>query len=197
MFLTLGALLYIYAETHQISLPVKSDDLYPLLAINHMSLMIGIFFLLGITAANYASADSALTSLTTAFCIDFLNFGKREDRNKKKILKITHLGFSLLLLLVILIFKAVNSQSVVMAVFKVAGLTYGPLLGLFSFGLLTRFRIKDRLVPFVVVVSPVLSGFLNYFSEQIFNGYQIGFELIVINGALTFIGLFLIRIRKK
>ncbi len=195
MFLTLGALLYIYAESHQIALPQKSDDLYPLLAINHMSLMIGIFFLLGITAANYASADSALTSLTTAFCIDFLNFGKRKDQNKKRILKITHMGFSLLLLLVILIFKAVNNQSVVMAVFKVAGLTYGPLLGLFAFGLLTRYKVKDRLVPIVVVAAPVLSGLLNYYSEQILNGYQIGFELIIINGLLTFIGLFLVRIK--
>ncbi|MEK7718579.1 MAG: sodium:solute symporter [Bacteroidota bacterium] len=197
MFLTLGALLYIYAESHQIALPQKSDDLYPLLAINHMNLMIGVFFLLGITAANYASADSALTSLTTAFCIDFLNFGKRDDQNKKRLLKITHIGFSLLLFLVIMIFKAVNNQSVVMAVFKVAGLTYGPLLGLFSFGMLTRFRIKDSLVPIVVVAAPTLSGLLNHFSEQLLNGYQIGFELIIINGAFTFFGLFLIRIRQK
>ncbi|HWS01716.1 MAG TPA: hypothetical protein VN249_13930, partial [Prolixibacteraceae bacterium] len=134
---------------------------------------------------------------TTAFCIDFLDFGKREDRNNKRILKITHLGFSLLLFLVIMIFKAVNNQSVVMAVFKVAGLTYGPLLGLFAFGMLTKYMIKDRLVPWVVVAAPILSGLLNHFSEQIFNGYQIGFELIIINGALTFAGLLLIRIRKN
>ena len=197
MFLTLGALLYIYAGSHQIALPQKSDDLYPLLAINHMSLMIGIFFLLGITAANYASADSALTSLTTAFCIDFLNFKKRENLNKKKILKITHLSFSALLFLVIMIFKAVNNQSVVMAVFKVAGLTYGPLLGLFAFGLLTHYRIKDRFVPYVVVASPLISWFLNNYSEQLFNGYQIGFELVIINGALTFTGLFLVRVKRK
>ena len=197
MFLTLGALLYIYAESHQIPIPQKSDDLYPFLAINHMNLMIGIFFLLGITAANYASADSALTSLTTAFCIDFLNFGKRSDQNKPRILKITHIGFSLLLFFVIMIFKAVNDQSVVMAVFKVAGLTYGPLLGLFGFGLLTRYRIKDRFVPVVVVISPILSWLLNFFSERMFNGYQIGFELIIINGALTFIGLYFIRNRQE
>ena len=196
MFLTLGALLYIYAESHAIPLPAKSDDLFPLLAINHMSLMIGIFFLLGITAANYASADSALTSLTTAFCIDFLNFGKREDTNKKRMLKITHIGFSLLLFIVIMVFKAVNNQSVVMAVFKVAGLTYGPLLGLFAFGMLTHYQIKDKLVPFVVVAAPLISGILNSYSEQIFNGYQIGFELIILNGALTFGGLFLIRTKK-
>ena len=197
MFLTLGALLYIYAESHQIPIPQKSDDLYPLLAINHMNLMIGIFFLLGITAANYASADSALTSLTTAFCIDFLNFGKRADQNKPRILKITHIGFSLLLFFVIMIFKAVNDQSVVMAVFKVAGLTYGPLLGLFGFGLLTRYRIKDRFVPVVVAIAPILSWLLNFFSERMFNGYQVGFELIIINGALTFIGLYFIRNRQE
>lgn len=197
MFLTLGALLYIYAESHQLALPPKSDDLYPMLAINHMSLMIGVFFLLGITAANYASADSALTSLTTAFCIDFLNFSKRERTNNKRILRITHVGFSLLLLIVILIFKAVNNQSVVMAVFKVAGLTYGPLLGLFAFGLLTKFQVRDRLVPAVVIFSPLASWFLNEYSEQIFNGYQIGFELVIINGTITFLGLFAIRIREK
>ncbi len=197
MFLTLGALLYIYAESHQISLPLKSDDLYPMLAISHMNLMIGVFFLLGITAANYASADSALTSLTTAFCIDFLNFRTREDKNKGRILRITHIGFSLLLLIVILIFKAVNNQSVVMAVFKVAGLTYGPLLGLFAFGLLTRYRIRDRLVPVVVILSPVLAWFLNNYSEKIFNGYQIGFELVIINGAITFAGLLLIRMKEN
>jgi len=195
MFLTLGALLYIYADAHHITLPQKSDDLYPLLAISHMSLMIGIFFLLGITAANYASADSALTSLTTAFCIDFLNFGKNNHPNKQRILKVTHLSFSLLLFVVIMIFKAVNNQSVVMAVFKVAGLTYGPLLGLFSFGMLTKYQVKDRLVPFVVIASPILSGLLNHFSEQLFNGYQIGFEIVIINGLLTFFGLFLVRIR--
>lgn len=197
MFLTLGALLYIYAESHKIGLPLKSDDLYPMLAINHMSMIIGVFFLLGITAANYASADSALTSLTTAFCIDFLNFRTREDRHKRRILRITHIGFSLLLLIVILIFKAVNNQSVVVAVFKVAGLTYGPLLGLFAFGMLTRYRINDRLVPFVVFISPVLSWFLNNYSEKLFNGYQIGFELVIINGVITFLGLLFIRIKEK
>jgi len=96
-----------------------------------------------------------------------------------------------------MIFKAVNDQSVVMAVFKVAGLTYGPLLGLFAFGLLTKYRIKDQLVPVVVVASPIISWLLNHFSIQMFNGYQIGFELVIINGALTFMGLFLIRFRKK
>jgi SSS family transporter len=193
MFLTLGVMLYIFATNNHIALPQKSDELFPLLALNHMNLTIGIFFLLGITAANYASADSALASLTTAFCIDFLDFKSKDVVTKKKLLKITHIGFSLLLLTVILIFKAINDESVVMAVFKVAGLTYGPLLGLFVFGMLTKEKVKDHLVPFVSILAPILSWFLSTWSEKLFNGYQIGFELIIINGALTFLGLLIIR----
>jgi SSS family transporter len=193
MFLTLGVMLYIFAANHQIALPQKSDELFPLLALNHMNLIIGIFFLLGITAANYASADSALASLTTAFCIDFLDFKTKDPVKKAKLLKITHIGFSLLLLTVILIFKAINDESVVMAVFKVAGLTYGPLLGLFAFGMLTKEKVKDQLVPFVSILAPILSWLLSTWSERLFNGYQIGFELIIINGALTFLGLLIIR----
>ncbi|MCE1199203.1 MAG: sodium:solute symporter [Marinilabiliales bacterium] len=197
MFLTLGALLYLYANAHNISLPKRSDDLFPLLAMSHLGLAVGIFFLLGITAANYASADSALTSLTTAFCIDFLNVAKRGDAEKKRLLRWTHVSFSLLLLVVILIFKAVNDQSVVVAVFKVAGLTYGPLLGLFSFGMLTRWKVKDKYVPLVSIAAPLITWALNRWSEMLFQGYQIGFELIIINGALTFVGLFLIRKRNQ
>ncbi len=193
VFLSLGVLLYIFATNHQIPLPQKSDDLFPLLALNHMNLTIGIFFLLGITAANYASADSALASLTTAFCIDMLNFKTREAETRKKLLRITHIGFSVLLLIVILIFKAINDQSVVMAVFKVAGLTYGPLLGLFAFGLLTKEKVKDRFVPVVTLLAPVLSWLISNWSERLFNGYQIGFELVIINGGLTFLGLLIIR----
>ena len=193
LFLLLGILLYLFAETNGIALPSKSDYLYPMLALNHMSLMIGIFFLLGITAANYASADSALTSLTTAFCVDFLNIGKRQDENKKRLLKLTHIGFSILLFCVIMIFKVINNQSVVVAVFKAAGYTYGPLLGLFAFGLLTKKNVKDRFVPVVTLISPFIAWIIDSWSEKLFNGYQIGFELIIINGAITFLGLLIIQ----
>jgi Na+/proline symporter len=192
MFITLGILLYMYAASKNITLPTKSDYLYPLLALNYMSGIIGIFFLLGITAANYASADSALTSLTTAFCVDFLNLDKRKDKGKNRILRRTHVVFSFLLFCVIVLFRIINNQSVVMAVFKAAGYTYGPLLGLFAFGLLTRFQIKDRLVPLVTVISPLLSWAIDTWSTKLFNGYKIGFELIIINGALTFLGLLII-----
>lgn len=193
LFLLLGILLYTFAQSNGIALPTKSDYLFPLLALKHMNLVIGVFFLLGITAANYASADSALTSLTTAFCVDFLNINKKRDENKRKILKITHIGFSILLFCVIIVFKLINNQSVVVAVFKAAGYTYGPLLGLFAFGLLTKENVRDRYVPFVTIASPLLAWIIDSWSEKLFNGYQIGFELIIINGAITFLGLLLIR----
>ncbi len=193
LFLLLGILLYIFAESKGIAIPSKSDYLFPTLALNHMSILVGVFFLLGITAANYASADSALTSLTTAFCVDFLNISKKKDEFKNRILKRTHIGFSLLLFCVIMIFRAINDQSVVVAVFKAAGYTYGPLLGLFSFGLLTKKDVHDRFVPLITVISPFLAWGIDSWSEKLFNGYQIGFELIIINGAITFIGLLLIQ----
>ena len=193
MFLLLGVLLYLYAEANGIRLPQKSDYLFPMLALNHMSLMIGIFFLLGITAANYDSADSALTSLTTAFCVDFLDINKRAQNLKQKLLRRTHIGFSLLLFLVIMIFRIINDQSVVIAVFKAAGYTYGPLLGLFAFGLLTKKQVKDRWVPLVTICSPFIAWIFAAFSEQLFNGYQIGFELIILNGGITFLGLLIIQ----
>lgn len=193
LFLLLGILLYLFAQSKGIAIPAKSDYLYPLLALNHMSLLIGVFFLLGITAANYASADSALTSLTTAFCVDFLNINKRQDNNRGRILKRTHIGFSILLFCVIMIFKVINNQSVVVAVFKAAGYTYGPLLGLFAFGLLTKKNVRDRFVPLVTIASPFIALIIDSLSEKLFNGYQIGFELIIINGAITFLGLLLIQ----
>ena len=193
MFLLLGVLLYLYADANGIRLPQKSDYLFPMLALNHMSLMIGIFFLLGITAANYASADSALTSLTTAFCVDFLDINNRAQNLKQKLLRRTHIGFSLLLFLVIMIFRIINDQSVVIAVFKAAGYTYGPLLGLFAFGLLTKKQVKDGWVPLVTVCSPFIAWIFAAFSEQLLNGYQIGFELIILNGGITFLGLLIIQ----
>ena len=193
MFLLLGVLLYIFASTNGIQLPQKSDFLFPMLALNHMNLMIGIFFLLGITAANYASADSALTSLTTAFCVDFLDINAQPKDHKKSLLRRTHIGFSLLLFLVIMIFKIINDQSVVVAVFKAAGYTYGPLLGLFAFGLLTKKQVKDKWVPLVAFGSPFISWFLDAWSTQLFYGYKVGFELIIINGGITFLGLLLIQ----
>jgi len=192
LFLTLGALLYIYSEKNGIALPASSDDLFPTLALTQFSLIVGIFFLLGITASSYASADSALAGLTTSFCIDFLNFqGKAEEQRKRQKFWV-HLGFSAVFLLVILIFREINERSVIDAVLNVAGYTYGPLLGLFTFGLFTTRQVRDHLVPVVCVLSPLISYGLSLYAPVLLNGYKIGLEILVINGAITFAGLALI-----
>lgn len=193
LFLTLGALLYIYADAMSIPLPDRSDNLYPILALNHFSIFAGILFVLGITAAAYSSADSALTAMTTSFCVDFLKLSKNESAEAKKTRMIVHIGFSLLLYLVILIFKIINDESVISAVFKAAGYTYGPLLGLFSFGLFTKKSIRDSWVPYICVVSPILTYVINSYSETLLWGYKFGFEILLLNGALTFLGLWISR----
>jgi SSS family transporter len=197
LFLTLGALLYIYAQNKGIAIPARTDYLYPTLALQHFGTTAAIFFLLGITASSYASADSALASLTTAFCIDFLNFEKRSEKNRQKLKFWVHLGFSFLLFVVIMIFHLINDASVITSVFKAAGYTYGPLLGLFAFGLFTKTAIKDKFVPFVCIISPILCYLLNSYSEKLLFGYKFGFELLLLNGAITFIGLWLLKDKTK
>ncbi|MCF6184908.1 MAG: sodium:solute symporter [Bacteroidales bacterium] len=192
IFLSLGVLLYYYAAQTGILLPVKSDDVFPFLALNNLSVFAGIVFLLGITAAAFSSADSALTALTTSFSVDFLNLKVDEDnKNINKIKRLVHIGFSLLLFGVIILFKALNNESVVSDVFKVAGYTYGPILGLFAFGLLSKRKVNDKAVPFIAIISPVLLYFINMYSEQLLFGYKFGFELLIVNGALMFSGLFI------
>ena len=191
LFLFLGALLYLYSESVNFQLPTSTDDLYPLLALNELGFLTSIIFILGIIAAAYSSADSALTSLTTSFCIDFLDIQKRN--NKRKIRLVVHVGFSILLFIVILIFNEINDESVINSIFKAAGYTYGPLLGLFSFGIFTKYKIKDKLVFLVCLISPLISYLVNIFSEDILFGYKFGFEILLLNGLLTFVGLFLIK----
>ncbi len=193
VFLGLGALLYIYANKNGIALPERSDDLFPMLSLNHFSLLAGITFLLGLTAAAYSSADSALTALTTSFCVDFLNFDVNDEEGNGKSTRFrVHLMFSLILFATILIFRAINDQSVIAAVFTAAGYTYGPLLGLYSFGLFSKLKVKDNLVPVVCVLSPILSYILNISSQTLFGGYQFGFEILIVNGFFTFMGLWII-----
>ncbi|PIB34200.1 sodium:solute symporter [Reichenbachiella sp. 5M10] len=189
-FLGLGTLLYHYVDVKNIDLTQTTDALFPYLAINHFGLLGGIVFLLGVTAAAYSSADSALTALTTSFYIDFLE--KKPDESSHTQRRWIHLGFSALIFLVILIFKAINDDSVINQVFRVAGYTYGPLLGLYAFGLFTRRPVQDRWVPVVCLTAPVLTFFINKYSEVWFGGYQFGFELLLLNGLLSFIGLALI-----
>lgn len=192
LFLGLGALLYIYANTQGIAIPEKTDQLFPMIALEHLSPTVGILFILGLIAAAYSSADSALTSLTTSFCVDFLNFEKKEDADNKahrRTRTIVHISFSILLVMVIIIFKNLNDDSVINEVFKVAGYTYGPLLGLYIFGFFTKFKINDKLAPFVCIASPIICYFLSLYSTTLFFGYKFGFELLILNGLITFLGL--------
>lgn len=192
LFLSLGALLYVYAAAKGITPPERTDDFYPMLALNDLGMVVGITFLLGITAATYASSDSALTALTTAFCVDFMNIGNKPEKQRAKIKFWVHIGFSVLFYIVIVIFNKLNSKEVITAVFDLAGYTYGPLLGLFSFGVFTRSGVRDRWVPAVCVVAPLLTYILNQNSPTWFGGYQIGFERLIINGLITFTGLWLL-----
>lgn len=188
-FLTLGALLYLYAQSKGISLPVKGDDVYPYLALNHFSPLLGIVFILGIIAITYASADSALTALTTSFCMDFLNFRDRSEHDRVRLRYFVHFAFSVIMVLVIVAFDVLNNENVITAVFTVAGYTYGPLLGLYTFGLYTRRKVRDHFVPAICIVSPILTYIISLNSTSWFWGYEFGFEVLILNGFLTFTGL--------
>lgn len=192
LFLVLGALLYLYAAKFNIPIPEATDELFPRLALNELGQVVGIFFLLGITASSYASADSALAGLTTSFCIDFLDFKNKPEAQKRREKFLVHVGFSFLFLLIIVIFREINRRSVIDAVLNIAGYTYGPLLGLFSFGIFTKRIVNDKLVPVICLASPALSYILSRNSEAWLGGYQIGLEVVLINGLITFAGLWLV-----
>jgi Na+/proline symporter len=214
LFMSLGVLLFIYAANNGVEIPTKevtryaagvastasapdTDLLFPTIAFHHAPAIVGILFILGITASSYASADSALASLTTAFCIDFLGFEKKDldDRSHTRTRHWVHLGFSGIFFLMIMIFHAAATGEVIKLVFDSASITYGPLLGLFAFGFYTKRPINDRLSLWVCLVSVLLTAavylYNGHFGYPIF-GYKFGFELLVLNGALTFAGLWAI-----
>jgi Na+/proline symporter len=195
LFLSLGALLYIYANNNGIAFD-NADDLFPAVVNSgKLGMTVGIVFILGLIAAAYSSADSALTSLTTSFCVDILDFDSSDSRKQVKTRKMVHIGFSLLLFVVILLFKLKNDDSVVSDLFKAAGYTYGPLLGLYAFGLFTKWKVKDMYVPIVCILSPFLTYYIADNSLEWFN-YEFGFELLILNGIITFIGLDSLRVGK-
>jgi len=203
IFLILGALLFIYAEKFGIATPVvdgsvKTDLLFPEIALHgDLGIYIGIFFILGLIAAAYSSADSALTALTTSFCVDFLDIENREKSKQTAIRKKTHISVSIVLILVIILFRYVLKENVISSVLQVASYTYGPLLGLFAFGIFTKIPVKDTFVWIVAILSVIITYFLNDYSTQLFNGYVFGYELLIVNGLITFIGLLIIRAPKK
>ncbi|WP_347053304.1 sodium:solute symporter [Flavobacterium olei] len=200
IFLSLGALLYIYASKNNVEIPLdlttgkpRTDLLFPEIALNHLSIVPAFFFLLGIIAATFATTDSALTALTTSFCVDFLGMDKAENLDNNKNVKIrhwVHFAFSILLFLVIIVLNSFNDASVVALIFRAASYTYGPLLGLYAFGLLQKSRlVNDKLIPLICVISPILTYFLSEHSAQLF-GYTFDNELIIVNGLFTYIGIY-------
>ena len=201
LFLILGALLYIYANESSIPLMIDakgkiiSDNVFPTIALNYLGPFSAVFFIIGLISAAYPSADGALTALTSVFCIDFLGLKEMQNKTeaeKTKIRYAVHIGFAFLLLTVIVIFKLVNNDAVVNNLFTWAGYTYGPLLGLYSFGLMTKKQVRDKLVPVICIVSPIICIVLNEFSQQLLGGYKFGFEMLFVNGLITFIGLWAI-----
>ena len=194
LFLSLGIMLYLYAETKGIQLPAKSDQLFPMLATQYFSSFTGIIFVLGIIAAAYSSADSTLTALTTSFCYDFLQIERNYAPEKRvAIRKKVHVAFTGLMFVLILAFYWLNDQSVINSVFIIAGYTYGPLLGLYSFGLFTKWNVRDKWVPLLAVAAPTLTYLVSSNSEKWLWGYKFGFEALILNGALMFLGLYLLR----
>jgi Na+/proline symporter len=199
VFMLLGALLFIYADAHNIAIPLmdgspKSDLLFPEIALNSgLGITVAVTFMLGLIAAAYSSADSALTSLTTSFCVDFLNTEKKSEHVAKKTRRVTHIGMSILLILVVISFKYILDRNVIDGLLTVASYTYGPLLGLFSFGIFTKHQIKDKYVWIVALVCVSFILILAKLPSEYLGGYIFGYELLPLNGLLTFIGLWLIR----
>lgn len=192
IFLFLGAVLYLYAAHFNIEIPTATDHLFPTIAFEHLGVISSIVFIIGLISAAYSSADSALTSLTTSFSIDILKLDQKYSNNEnlfKRKRQQVHIAMAILIIFVIVSFGIINNQAVISQLFTFAGYTYGPLLGLYAFGLFTRLQVRDKWIPLVAIVAPVISFFLSHYSERIFNGYQIGFELLIINGIFTFTGL--------
>jgi Na+/proline symporter len=200
LFLFLGAILFIYSNFKGITIPIRSDDLFPEIAIHHLGPITGLVFIIGLISAAYPSADGALTSLTTSFSIDFLELNRKEhlsERKKEMIRYRVHIAFAALLFVIIILFRAINDRAVIDKLFTVAGYTYGPLLGLYSFGLFTKRQTRDRWIPVVAVISPVICYLLSLYSERILHGYKFGFELLIVNGFITFAGLFFLSLNNK
>jgi len=193
LFLFLGAFLLLYSQSKGVNV-AASDELFPTIALKYLGPMAGIVFLIGLISAAFPSADGALTSLTTSVSIDFLGINRREGISEKKAVRIrygVHLTIALIFFISILIFSVLNNKAVIDKLFTIAGYTYGPLLGLYSFGLFTKRKVNDRLTPVIALLSPVICFFLSKYSVQLFNGYKFGFELLLLNGFLTFLGLLL------
>jgi len=193
LFLILGSFLVLFSTAKGVAVAM-SDDLFPTIAFRYLGPTAGIVFLIGLISAAFPSADGALTSLTTSFSIDFLGLEKRPEMNdtrKTRIRYVVHITFALIFFFCIIAFRQMNDRAIIDKLFTIAGYTYGPLLGLFAFGLFTKRSVNDKVTPWVALLSPVLCYFLSMYSEELFNGYRFGFEMLLVNGFLTFMGLFI------
>jgi len=193
LFLYMGGLLHLYGAREHVA--AVGDGLFPAIALEHMSPVISVIFIIALISALFPSADGAMTALTSSFCIDILNIKNKgwEEKKQEKVRKRVHIIVAISFLIMVLVFKWINDSSMIGIILKLAGFTYGPLLGLFVFGIFTKYKVKDHLVPYVCIAAPVISYFIDKYQEQIFGEFKIGLELLLINGLLTFIGLFLIR----
>ena len=193
LFLLLGGLLYLYAANNGIA--TKGDDLFPTVALQHLPQFIGIIFIIGLISALFPSADGAITALTSSFCIDMLGLKRRKDLDEgaqMRTRKVVHLTVAAIFLIAVMVFKVIDNKSIINVILRVAGYTYGPLLGLFSFGILTRRKLNENLVTIICLAAPGLCFAIEYFHTELLGNFQIGIELLLLNGIITFLGLFLI-----
>lgn len=195
LFVALGTALYIFAQYKGVETPQSTDDLFPMIVKTVLPQGVGIAFLIGIIAAAYSSADSSLTALTTVMCIDIMEL-KIDAPETKKIRERTTIVLAILMMLTICIFRAVNDRSIVSAIFTIAGYTYGPLLGLFAFGILTDWQTREKAVPWIAIAAPIISWIISICAPILW-GYKMGFELILINGGIVFAGLCITSIKKQ
>ena len=193
LFLFLGALLLIYVQSRGVAV-ASSDEIFPTVAVRYLGPVAGLVFFIGLISAAFPSADGALTSLTTSISIDFLGLDERKEiteKAKTRIRYIVHLSIAFIFFIAVLIFGMLDDKAVIDKLFTIAGYTYGPLLGLYSFGLFTKRIVKDKLTPTIAILSPVICFILSSYSEVLFNGYKFGFELLLLNGLITFTGLYI------
>ncbi|MBQ2149411.1 MAG: sodium:solute symporter, partial [Bacteroidales bacterium] len=200
-FLLMGALLCVYAQSlggfDALGI-TKTDELFPTIASQYFGVGVGVLFLIGLISASYPSAGAAMTSLTTSFCVDYLHFNERKDlteSRKESIRKKVHAGVALLFLIIIVVLFVVSSDAVVNLVYKLASYTYGPLLGLFFFGILTKTKVRDGATPWIAIAAPVLCLVFNLLSKR-YLGFDLGFTLLIVNGLLTFFGMWLFRVKE-
>ncbi|WP_195348701.1 sodium:solute symporter [Bacteroides nordii] len=198
LFLMLGVLLYIFTARQGIENPEKSDELFPMIATgDYFPAIVGVLFIIGLISAAYSAAGSALTALTTSFTVDILGAKNKAENELVKIRKRVHIGMAVTMGVVIFVFNLLNNTSVIDAVYILASYTYGPILGLFAFGIFTKKQVRDKYIPWVAIASPILCFILQKNSERWFNGYQFSYELLIFNALFTFIGLCLLIKKSK